>query len=236
MTNLQIQRNNWQEQVRHQLASEAELARHDVEMERLTGEANAESARANRAREQQQANELAELRRHQLQTESYSIGSLSESTRANMAREAENLRHDQRMENIEAFNVLSQDKRGWKSLSLTSKLNDSQIALNDAKTLVEDWNAYMMQYRYQLGIPDQEYAKLQAETARILKDVNNADRLVDAQIDKINSDISYNQKMSAIKESEKNLKWYTALIGSVEKFADKVLPLLPSNDSGVPIE
>lgn len=232
MTNLQIQRNNWQEQVRHQLASEAELARHDAEMERLTGEANAETARANRAREQQQMNELEELKRHQRQSEAYSFGSLSESTRANMAREAENLRHDQRMENIDAFNVMSQDKRGWASLSLTEQLNASQIALNNAKTLVEDWNGFLLSYRYQIGMPDQEFAKLQAETARIMKDVNNADKLVDSQISKINSDIAYNEKIAAIKESEKNLKWYTALVNTVATFAEKILPLLPS---GAPV-
>jgi hypothetical protein len=160
MTRIQIDRNNWLETRRHQQASEAEQARHDAEVERLTGEANAEAARANRAREQYNIAALEESKRASMARESLTASQISEAVRSDMARETEAFRHNKQAERIDSFIARNQNTREWKKLSLTEQANEYSNAYTAAQTLATNYDTFIRKYKHELGFEDAEYSKI----------------------------------------------------------------------------
>lgn len=154
MTNIQIQRNNWLETVRHQQSTEQEQQRHDAEMERLTGEANAEVARANRVREEQNAQSLAEAVRSAKAREGLTLMATDEQIRSNMAKEAENFRHDKQTERISSYVARNQNTREWASLDMQQEANNARNALSAAQTLQTNYMTYLKKYSHDIGLED----------------------------------------------------------------------------------
>jgi len=223
MTSLQIARNNWQENRRHQLASEAELVRHNAEMERLTGEANAETARSNKAREEYNRQALEESKRHSLAQESYSTASLSESQRASMAKELENLRHNQRTEAISSFVARTQNSREWKKLDLTEQLNQSSIALNDAKTYAQNLINFVDKWKVKSGLPKLEISKLRADIAKTLNDISVSQHTLSETMRKNRIDASLREQEQNRKDAELEWKKTQDVWNHAEHYADQIV-------------
>lgn len=174
MTSLQISRNNWLESRRHQQAVESENLRHDLETERLTGEANAETQRANRAREDYNLQALAESKRAAQAKEALTAQANAESVRASMAKEMENLRHDKRSEAIQSFIARNDNTREWQKLSQAQQLNESSIAVNNAKTKQTDFLTYLEQKKDALGLTEAEVKRIEVETRNSLREMELA--------------------------------------------------------------
>lgn len=223
MTSLQVARNNWQESKRHQLASEAELVRHNAEMERLTGEANAETARSNKAREDYNRQALEESKRHSLAQESYSMSALSETNRANMAKELENLRHDKRTEAIQSYVARTQNAREWKKLGLTEQLNESVIALNDVKTYAQSLINFVDRWKIEHNVPQLEVDKLRAEIGKLTNDVDVSQRSLSETMRKNRIDANLREQEQNRKDAELQWKKTQDMWNHLEHYADQVV-------------
>lgn len=174
MTSLQISRNNWLESRRHQQAVESENLRHDLETERLTGEANAETQRANRAREDYNLQALAESKRAAQAKEALTAQANSENARANVAKEMENLRHDKRTEAISSFIARTDNTREWQKLSQAEQLNQSTIALNEAKAKQTDFLTRLEMKKDALGLTEAEVKRIEVETRNSCREMELA--------------------------------------------------------------
>lgn len=224
MTSLQLDRNNWLEAKRHNAVGEAENQRHNQEMERLTGESNAETERAHRAAEAQAASNLAETIRHAQQAEALQASSIQETQRSNLAKEAENALHDRNMEKVQGYVAVSNSKQGWAKLGIDKQRALYDNALTAEKTLAEKISNYIMSVKAKAGLPKLEVAKLQAELGRIKQQNRNDRAQLELQEERQERELTLKEKEV---ESENNRRNFQNTLDSLKFMKDLLKDVLP---------
>lgn len=114
-----------------------ENQRHNLEMERLTGESQAETHRANVSKEYTANMNLAESVRHNQASEYNAFASLQETVRHNT--QAESLEREKIAETARHNQVL--EAQGWENFASLANLQSSQAAKNYADLETNQYNA-----------------------------------------------------------------------------------------------
>jgi hypothetical protein len=168
MTKLQIDRNVWLEARRHNAAGEAENSRHNVEMERLQGEANAEQVRSHQQLEALQAQAQAETARHQREQEALSRFQTETSAALTKAQQ-----------DMDKVRNVMQNKSEWAKISNDSKRIAMQNALDKARTQTANLENMLTSDKIRHGLSKLELDRIRADIEKAKTDTTLAQEQFD---------------------------------------------------------